>query len=238
MTTIDLACAEPRTNDPLDPRAAHVLVVEDDLALAAAMSASLRDAGFQVVCCDDGIAACMVLQCDAVDAVVLDLDLRGMPGLDLLQRARQGDGGLPVIALGDDPGVGHRVHAIELGADDYLLKPVAPEDLVVRVRSLVRRRRTEAEMLLRAGRLEIDLRSHSVRADGTPVVLTGREFALLKLLVEAGGRTVPRPVLQERLGEWGEVPESNAVDVHVHRLRRKVGRENIHTFRGGYAVAA
>jgi len=70
------------------------------------------------------------------------------------------------------------------------------------------------------------------------VALTGREFALLRLLVEAGGRTVPRPVLQERLGEWGGAPASNAVDVHVHRIRRKVGRENIHTFRGGYAVAA
>ena len=246
--------------------AGRVLVVADPRGAGAEMAAALRASGFEVTVETDGVAACAALQLQPVEGLVVDLDLGlaptpgaggaagpdagagdgpggeastgGRPGLDVVHRARQADASLPVLVGAREGDVARRLHALELGADDYLARPLALEELVARLWVRVRRRQAEAASLLKAGRLELDLRSHAVRAAGAPVSLTGREFALLKLLVEARGRTVPRPVLQERLSEWGELPASNAVDVHVHRIRRKVGRENIHTFRGGYAVAA
>lgn len=235
--------------------APRVLLVDGGSPATAALAGSLREAGFSLTQAADALAGCAALERLRIDALVVDLDqalpLDGCPAphagltrdpatspIELMRRARQADTALPVLALAAAPALAARVQAIEWGADDYLVKPVPPDDLVVLLRARVHRRRAESADRLRAGHLELDLRHQHVSADGRPVALTAREFALLTMLVEAGGRTVARAALQERLGAWGGTPASNAVDVHVHRIRRKVGRENIHTFRGGYAVAA
>jgi two-component system response regulator QseB len=215
----------------------RLLLVEDDRMLGAGVERSLRRAGHAVDWVHDGEAAEGALATEPYDLVLLDLGLPRKGGIDVLRWLRRRGKDVPVLVLTAQDGVADRVAGLDAGADDYLVKPFALEELAARIRALGRRSSGRAAPLVEHGRLVLDPASHEVRLDGTPVSLSAREFALLHALLEHPGRPFSRTQLEERLYGWGEEVESNAVEVHVHALRRKLGAEWIKTLRGvGYMV--
>lgn len=218
-------------------RPLHVLLAEDDPTLGGALVTALGHAGVEVEWVQDGHTAYARAQRPALDAVLLDLGLPGLPGLDLLHRLRQINPDLPVLVVTAYSELQDRVRGLELGADDYLTKPFAVEELLARLRAVTRRQRGAAQETLHAHDVELDLRSHRVRQAGQEVWLTGREFAVLKLLMLNVGKPVSREQIEQHLYGWSEVIEANTVDVYIYQLRRKLGREFIHTYRGhGYSI--
>lgn len=216
----------------------RILLAEDDALLGDALQAGLRQAGFEVDWVRDGVAAEHALAGAPYAALVLDLGLPRRSGEQLLARLRAAGGRLPVLILTARGGVEDRIRGLDSGADDYLMKPANLQELAARLRALVRRARGEATPKLRAGGIELDPATREVSLRGAPVVLQPREFALLHELLLNAGRALSRDQLEERLYAWGEEVGSNAVEVHVHHLRRKLGPEVIRTVRGvGYLVA-
>jgi two-component system OmpR family response regulator/two-component system response regulator QseB len=216
----------------------RLLLAEDDALLGDGLQAGLRQAGFQVDWVRDGVAAEHALAGGTYAALVLDLGLPRRSGEELLARLRAKGARLPVLILTARDGVGDRVRGLDAGADDYLVKPADLQELAARLRALVRRARGEASPRLRAGAVELDPATREVTLKGTRVMLQPREFALLHELMLNAGRALSRQQLEERLYAWGEEIGSNAVEVHVHHLRRKLGPDVVRTVRGvGYLVA-
>jgi len=217
----------------------RILLVEDDTLLGDALQAGLRQAGFAVDWLPDGAAADAALRTEPFAAVVLDLGLPRLAGFDVLRKLRGRDDRTPVLILTARDAVDDRVKGLDAGADDYVVKPTAIAELAARLRALVRRSQGAATSALRLGSLEIDPASRSVRFEGQPVELQPREFALLHELALHAGRVLTRGQLESRLYEWGQALESNAIEVHVHHLRRKLAPSLIRTVRGvGYMVPA
>ena len=215
----------------------RVLVVEDDRLLGDALRVGLAQAGFKADWVRDGDAGLDALAGDPFAAVVLDLGLPKLSGLDLLKRLRAAGNSVPVLILTARDAVPDRIAGLDAGADDYLVKPVDLRELAARLRALVRRSAGRAAPLLCVGPLEIDPSAHSVRFRGRPVDLPVREFALLHELARSAGRVLSQEQLAERVYGWGEEVESNAIEVHVHHLRRKLAPEVIATVRGvGYLL--
>lgn len=222
----------------IDGRTMRILLAEDDTLLGDGLQAGLRQAGFEVDWARDGIAAEHALAGAPYAALVLDLGLPRRSGEELLARLRAKGARLPVLILTARGGVEDRIRGLDGGADDYLIKPANLQELAARLRALVRRARGEASPKLRAGDVELDPATREVSLRGVPVTLQPREFALLHELLSNAGRALSREQLEERLYAWGEEIGSNAVEVHVHHLRRKLGPEVIRTVRGvGYLVA-
>ena len=216
----------------------RLLLAEDDALLGDGLQAGLRQAGFQVDWVRDGVAAEHALAGGTYAALVLDLGLPRRSGEELLARLRAKGARLPVLILTARDGVGDRVRGLDAGADDYLVKPADLQELAARLRALVRRARGEASPRLRAGAVELDPATREVTLHGARVLLQPREFALLHELMLNAGRALSRQQLEERLYAWGEEIGSNAVEVHVHHLRRKLGPDVVRTVRGvGYLVA-
>jgi two-component system OmpR family response regulator/two-component system response regulator QseB len=216
----------------------RLLLAEDDALLGDGLQAGLRQAGFQVDWVRDGVAAEHALAGGTYAALVLDLGLPRRSGEELLARLRAKGVRLPVLILTARDGVGDRVRGLDAGADDYLVKPADLQELAARLRALVRRARGEASPRLRAGPVELDPATREVTLHGARVLLQPREFALLHELMLNAGRALSRQQLEERLYAWGEEIGSNAVEVHVHHLRRKLGPDVVQTVRGvGYLVA-
>jgi DNA-binding response OmpR family regulator len=216
----------------------RLLLAEDDALLGDGLQAGLRQAGFQVDWVRDGVAAEHALAGGTYAALVLDLGLPRRSGEELLSRLRAKGARLPVLILTARDGVGDRVRGLDAGADDYLVKPADLQELAARLRALVRRARGEASPRLRAGAVELDPATREVTLKGARVLLQPREFALLHELMLNAGRALSRQQLEERLYAWGEEIGSNAVEVHVHHLRRKLGPDVVRTVRGvGYLVA-
>jgi len=216
----------------------RLLLAEDDALLGDGLQAGLRQAGFQVDWVRDGVAAEHALAGGTYAALVLDLGLPRRSGEELLARLRAKGARLPVLILTARDGVGDRVRGLDAGADDYLVKPADLQELAARLRALVRRARGEASPRLRAGAVELDPATREVTLRGARVLLQPREFALLHELMLNAGRALSRQQLEERLYAWGEEIGSNAVEVHVHHLRRKLGPDAVRTVRGvGYLVA-
>lgn len=216
----------------------RILLAEDDNLLGDGLQAGLHQAGFDVDWVRDGVAAEHALAGAPYAALVLDLGLPRRSGDELLARLRAKGGHLPVLILTARDGVEDRIRGLDSGADDYLVKPADLHELAARLRALVRRARGEASPRLRAGDVELDPANREVRLRGIPVSLPPREFALLHELLLNAGRALSREQLEERLYAWGEEVGSNAVEVHVHHLRRKLGADVIRTVRGvGYLVA-
>jgi two-component system OmpR family response regulator/two-component system response regulator QseB len=216
----------------------RILLAEDDALLGDGLQAGLRQAGFDVDWARDGIAAEHALAGAPYAALVLDLGLPRRSGDELLARLRAKGERLPVLILTARDGVGDRIRGLDGGADDYLAKPADLHELAARLRALIRRARGEAAPKLCAGEIELDPASREVTSRGVPVSLQPREFALLHELLLNAGRALSREQLEERLYAWGEEIGSNAVEVHVHHLRRKLGPDAIRTVRGvGYLVA-
>ena len=215
----------------------RVLVVEDDPLLGDGLQAGLSQAGFAVDWVRDGVAADTALGCGSPDAVVLDLGLPRLEGLELLRRLRARGNKTPVVIVTARDAVEDRIKGLDSGADDYVVKPFDLHELAARLRALIRRAAGEAAPIIRVGEVELDPAARRLRFRGEPVELPAREFAVLEALMLAAGRVLTREQLAERLYAWGEEVESNAIDVHVHHLRRKLAPRLIRTVRGvGYLM--
>jgi len=215
----------------------RILLVEDDAMLGAAVQRALARSGHAVDWVRDGGAAEVALAGEPYDAVLLDLGLPDKSGLEVLRDLRRRGRDVPVVILTAQDAVPDRVAGLDAGADDYLVKPFDLDELAARIRAVQRRSVGRAEPVIEHGRLTLNPATHEVFVAGAPVALSTREFSLLQALLEHPGRPISRSRLEERLYGWSGQVESNAVEVHVHSLRRKLGAELIKTLRGvGYMV--
>lgn len=216
----------------------RLLILEDDAQLGEALAAGLRQLDHAVDWFRDGAQADAALGGAPYDALVLDLGLPGTDGLNWLRRWRQAGHSLPVLVLTARDGIEQRVAGLDGGADDYLIKPISIDELAARLRAMLRRTAGQAQAVWTHGALRYDPAARQVLWRGQPVELTGRELALLELLLLNPQRVMSRGRLQEKLYDWsGGEPESNALEVYVHHLRRKIHPGIVRTVRGvGYAL--
>ena len=216
----------------------RLLLVEDDALIGEGVRTGLKLAGFTVDWVNDGQSAGLAVANGVYDALVLDLGLPRKDGLSLLRELRAKGNRIPVLVLTARDAVQDRVRGLDSGADDYLMKPFDLDELTARVRALLRRRAGRADTLIQHGALLLDPVSRRVEYKGRPVHLSPREFALLHALLERPGAVLSREQLEERLYGWNEEVASNAVEVHLHNLRRKLDAGIIRNVRGaGYRVA-
>ncbi|WP_127996695.1 response regulator [Piscinibacter defluvii] len=217
----------------------RLLLVEDDRMIGDSLRAALRLEGHAVDWVRDARAAQATLASERFDLVLLDLGLPEGDGLDVLRALRAQRNDTPVIVLTARDGTGDRVAGLDAGADDYLVKPFEFDELLARMRAVLRRHGGRAEPLLRCGDVTLDPATRQVSKAGVPVLLSAREFAVLEALMQRPGALLSRAQLEDRLYGWGEEIESNAVSVYIHQLRRKLGAEFIGNMRGvGYYVGA
>jgi DNA-binding response OmpR family regulator len=216
----------------------RILIVEDDPLLGEGLLAGLRQAGFQADLTLDGAAGLAALRAEPFAAVVLDLGLPRLSGLDLLKKLRGERNGIPVLILTARDTSQDKVTGLDAGADDYLIKPFDLGELAARLRALIRRASGAAAPEIVLGDLRIDPAARTVHWHDAAVDLAPREFELLLELARHAGRVLTRGQLESSLYSWGEEVGSNAVEVHVHHLRRKLDPELIRTVRGvGYLIA-
>ncbi|MCM8594955.1 response regulator transcription factor [Accumulibacter sp.] len=215
----------------------RVLLVEDDPMIGKAVQQGLRQDGYAVDWLSDGDAAGTALATTPYDLLLLDIGLPGRSGLDLLAGLRRSSSRLPVLLITARDAVADRIRGLDGGADDYVVKPFDLDELSARIRAVLRRHSGRAGGEIVVGDLCMNPATHELTQDGRPVALSAREFALLRVLLENPGKPLSRARLEESLYGWGEEIESNAVEVHIHSLRRKLGAERIRNIRGvGYLV--
>lgn len=215
----------------------RILLAEDDPLLGDGLRAGLRQQGFQVDWVRDGEGAERELRAEPFAAAVLDLGLPRKDGLDVLAAVRRAGVKTPVLVLTARDAVDDRVRGLDGGADDYVVKPVDLNELAARLRALVRRAHGQADDVLSASGVTLDPAARRVTKDSEAVLLAPREFDLLHVLLLNAGRVQSREQLEQQLYSWGREVESNAIEVHIHHLRRKLGAALIQTIRGvGYLL--
>jgi len=215
----------------------RVLVVEDDALLGDAIQAGLRQNGFVADWVRDGVAADLALESGTHEAVVLDIGLPRRSGLEVLARLRGRKDPVPVLILTARDTVEDRIGGLDAGADDYLVKPFDMGELAARLRALLRRGSGSAAPALAVGALRLDPAAREVSWRGEAKALSPKEFALLQAFMANAGRVLSREQLEEKLYGWGEEVESNALEVHLHHLRRKISPGVVQTLRGvGYVM--
>ena len=215
----------------------QILLVEDDQSLATGLCNALRCEGFVTNHVGEGKAALHAVSVDPPDIVVLDLGLPDMDGLDVLKSIRGSGSLIPILILTARSSIDARVSGLDGGADDYLPKPFETPELIARLRVIERRLSSTQESKIEIGDVTLDTISRQVCFKGEPVELARREYTVLKSLVENCGKIQTREQLETRLYAWGEEVSSNAIEVHVHHLRKKLGSDFIKTVRGvGYTV--
>lgn len=215
----------------------RILLVEDDALLGNGIEVGLKQAGFTIDWARDGNAAQLALHTTAYSLVVLDLGLPQVPGMTVLARLRARGSDVPVLVLTARDLVADRVAGLEAGADDYLVKPFDLAELVARIRALLRRAKGRSVPTIRHGDLELDPASLTVQRGDQAITLSARECAILTDLLEHRGIALSRARLEESLYGWNEEVDSNAIEVHIHNLRKKLGAALIQTIRGvGYLV--
>ncbi|MDR0202843.1 MAG: response regulator transcription factor [Delftia acidovorans] len=224
----------------------RILVVEDNAGIAAGLQANLEQRRYAVDVCTTVAEAWHALEMERFDAVLLDLGLPDGDGSEILRRLRGPrrpggdsqalpDPNTPVLILTARDQVRERIAGLDLGADDYLVKPFDIDELEARLRAMLRRAGGQAAPVIRHGELEVDPAARTVRREGRLVEMSPREFSVLWVLLQARGRVLSRQQIEEHLYSWGTAVESNAVEVHIHHLRKKLGNASIVTMRGvGY----
>lgn len=214
-----------------------ILVVEDDQVLGNGIQAGLKQKGYAVDLVRDGETAYLALTTEKYGAVVLDLGLPKLSGVEILKKIRAQKNDLPIIIVTARDAISDRVAGLDAGADDYLVKPFSLEELAARLRAVIRRQDGRSQTTIKYGNIHMDPAAHAITLDSEPVSLSGKEFSILQALMENQGRILSKEKLEERLYGWGEEIESNAVEVHVHHLRKKLGPDLIRTVRGvGYVI--
>jgi two-component system OmpR family response regulator/two-component system response regulator QseB len=215
----------------------RILLAEDDPLLGDGLRAGLRQLGFLVDWVRDGEAAERELRAQPYAAAVLDLGLPLKDGMDVLASIRRAGITVPVLVLTARDALPDRIRGLDVGADDYVVKPIDLNELAARLRALVRRAHGQPQERLLTGDIVLDPAARSVLQAGLPVILSAREFDLLHTLMLNSGRVLSREQLEQHLYSWGQEVESNAVEVHVHHLRRKLGSTLVQTVRGvGYLL--
>ncbi len=219
----------------------RLLLIEDYLPLSRALERGLREAGYGVDTATDGERGLALAEAAAYDVIVLDLMLPSMDGSAVLERLRAAHNPAGVIILTARQGVADRIKGLDLGADDYVTKPFAFDELLARIRSVIRRRQGQARTVISVGDLNVDTSARAVRRGAHVIALSAREYALLEYLAVRRGHTVTRSEIVEHVYDFGSAPSSNVVDVYIGYLRRKIDQEHdvklIHTLRGmGYRL--
>ena len=215
----------------------RILLAEDDPLLGDGLQAGLRQLGFLVDWVRDGAAAERELRTDSYVAAVLDLGLPMRDGMEVLSSLRRHGNNLPVLVLTARDALPDRIRGLDVGADDYVVKPVDLHELAARLRALVRRSHGQPQDTLAVQNVRLDPAARSVEVDGMPITLSAREFNLLHALLLNAGRVLSREQLEKHVYGWGQEVDSNAVEVHIHHLRRKLGSPLIQTVRGvGYML--
>ena len=215
----------------------RVLIVEDETRIARPLAASLGDAGYAVDCAGDGARADFLAQTENYDAVVLDLGLPKIDGLTLIRRWREAGLALPILVLTARGSWHEKVQGIDAGADDYVAKPFRVEEVLARLRALIRRASGQITSDIRCGTISLDPRSAKVTVNGSPVKLTSHEFRVLSYLMHHRDRVVSQAELNEHIYAENADRDSNTVEVFIGRLRRKLGSAAIETMRGlGYRM--
>ena len=215
----------------------RILLVEDDLMIGESVADGLKDEGYAVDWVQDGHATLLALRTTPFALVVLDLGLPGKDGIRVLEELRAERNLTPVLVTTARDTVDDRIKGLDAGADDYLIKPFDLDELFARIRALLRRSAGRAEPTIERGRLTIKPATHEVIFDGNPIILSSKEFALLLALAERPGLVLSRAQLEEKLYNWDTSIGSNAIEVHIHHLRKKLSEGAIKTVRGvGYIL--
>jgi two-component system OmpR family response regulator len=217
----------------------RILIAEDDTILTDGLSRALRKSGYAVDCVDTGTRADSALSAQTYDAVILDLGLPGISGFEVLKRLRSRADKVPVLILTAADSVEQRVRGLDLGADDFMAKPFSLSELEARVRAIVRRHAGSATPMVSIGNLIFDQAGRVARVNDRNVELSAREIGLLEILIQRAGRLVSKEQIVDHLCEWGEEVSHNAIEVYVHRLRKKIEDSDvvISTVRGlGYCL--
>lgn len=215
----------------------RLLLVEDDPMIGESVSLGLRQDGFTVDWAQDGRAAELALANNVYDLLLLDLGLPRKEGLEVLKSMRRNGIKIPVLIITARDAVAERVRGLDAGADDYLVKPFALEELAARIRALLRRQSGRADPVVKAGKVTLNPATHEVTFQGKPLALSAREFSLLEAFLDRPGAVFSREQLEEKLYGWGEEVESNTVEVYIHALRKKLGQDFIKNIRGvGYMI--
>lgn len=210
----------------------RILLIEDDVMVGKSLSQTLADAGMAVDWVRDGLSGNEALTVGGHALTLLDLGLRGMDGIRVLDAARRRGDRTPILVITARDDIETRIEGLDLGADDFLVKPFEPRELLARMRAVLRRHAGQASSAIVAGEITVDIESHEVSYRGTTLMLPTREFALLRALTERSGRILSRGQLEERLYGWGDEVESNAIDVLIHYVRRKFDKDIIRNVRG------
>lgn len=215
----------------------RIILVEDDHSLATALEKALSTEGNTVDSVNTGEAALFLVENTDADAVILDLGLPDMDGLEVLARLKRIKRHLPVMLLTARDSLNDKVSGLDSGADDYLTKPFDMPELIARLRVMQRHNNGQSQDTLTHGEVVIDVRANTVLRDDQPVSVSSKEYTLLTTLMENRGRLLSREQLEAKIMGWGEELTSNAIEVHIHNLRKKLGRDFIKTVRGiGYGV--
>ncbi len=215
----------------------RLLLVEDDPMIGESLVDGLHGESYAVDWVRDGREAGLALDGFGYDLMLLDLGLPGMQGMDVLRAARQRGADLPVLIITARDGTPARVAGLDAGADDYLVKPFDLDELLARLRALLRRRSGRTRSVIGHGGVMLDLASHEATFDGVPVKLARREFSVLRALLDIPGKVITKSQFEEKLYGWDSEVESNTVDVYIYQLRKKFGARFIQTVRGvGYKI--
>ncbi len=215
----------------------RVLLVEDDPMIAKGLQTALRQDGYAVDGVSDGRRAAEALRTERFDIVLLDLGLPGRDGLAVLRELRGRGDSTPVVIVTARDDIRNRIEGLDAGADDYVVKPFDLDEIAARMRSVLRRAAGRGDPCIRHRGIALNPVTHAVERDGIAIPLSAHEFSVLEALLQRPGAVLSRTQLEDRLYGWGESIESNAVEVYIHALRRKLGGDSIRTLRGvGYFI--